>query len=127
MNVTHQLPKIDILIAHDGMITVLKQMPVSEVTKVVGHGITGQEASHEFRKTRWTAPQEKVGVIGQQGPCVDMGFCLFGKIAQAFNEVLPVPVIVYDLLLFNPSDDDMVEGSGSIESGLPGHRTSFEV
>jgi hypothetical protein len=127
MNVTHQLPKINVFIADDGMIPVLKQMPVSEMTKVVSYGIPGEEPSHEFRKTRWAASQEQMGVIGQQGPCVDMGFGLFGKIAQAFNETLPVPVIGYNLLFFNPSDDDMVEGSGSIESGLPGHRTSFEV
>jgi hypothetical protein len=127
MNVTHQLPKINVFIAHDGMITILKQMPVPEMAKVVGYGISGEEPSHEFWKTRWAASQEQMGVIGHQRPRVDMGFRLFGKIAQAFNEVLPVPVIIHNLPFFNPADDDMVEGPGSIESRLSGHRTSFEV
>jgi len=51
MNVTDQLPKIRVLIADDGVITVLEQMPVAKRPKVVGDGITGEKASHEFRKT----------------------------------------------------------------------------
>jgi hypothetical protein len=56
MNVTNQFPKIDLLIADDGMITVLKQMPVSKMAKVVGHGVARQETPHEFRKTQRATP-----------------------------------------------------------------------
>jgi hypothetical protein len=52
MNVTDQLPKIHILIADDGMITVLKQMPMSKMAKVISHGVTGEKPPHEFGKTR---------------------------------------------------------------------------
>jgi hypothetical protein len=54
MNVADQLPKIDLLIADNGMITILKQMPVSKMAKIVSHSIAGEEPSHEFRKTRRT-------------------------------------------------------------------------
>jgi hypothetical protein len=53
MNVTNQLPKIDLLITNHGMITILKEMPMPKMAKVVGHGIAGEETPHEFRKTRW--------------------------------------------------------------------------
>jgi hypothetical protein len=52
MNVTDQLPKIDLLIADNGVITVLKEMPMSKMPKVVGHSVAGEEPSHEFGKTR---------------------------------------------------------------------------
>jgi hypothetical protein len=52
MNVTNQLPKIDLLITNKGMITILKEMPMPMMTKVVGHGIAGEETPHEFRKTQ---------------------------------------------------------------------------
>jgi hypothetical protein len=41
MNVTDQLPKIDLFVADDGMITVLKQMSMPMMAKVVGHSIAG--------------------------------------------------------------------------------------
>jgi hypothetical protein len=52
MNVTNQLPKVNILIADDRMIAVLKQMPMPKMPKVVSYGIAGQETPHEFRKSQ---------------------------------------------------------------------------
>jgi hypothetical protein len=66
-------------------------------------------------------------MIGQQGPRVDWGLRLFGKITQAGDKVLPILVVIYDPALFSPPEDNVVEGSRSIESRLPGHRTSFGV
>jgi hypothetical protein len=65
MNVTDQLPKIDLFIADDGMITVLKQMPMPMMAKIVGHSVAGQEPSHQFRKTRRATAYEEMGMIGQ--------------------------------------------------------------
>jgi hypothetical protein len=39
MNVTNQLSKIDILIANNGMIPVLKEMPMPPMAKVVGYSV----------------------------------------------------------------------------------------
>jgi hypothetical protein len=56
MNVTDQLSKIDLLITDDGMITVLKEMAMPAMAKVVSNGVTSKETPHEFRKARRTAP-----------------------------------------------------------------------
>jgi hypothetical protein len=40
--------------------------------------------------------------------------------AQAGEKVLPVLVVIYDPALFNPPEDNVVEGSWSIESRLAG-------
>ena len=63
MNVTEQLPKIDLLITDNRVITVLKEMPMPVMAKVVGHGVACQEAPHEFRKTQGATPQEKVNLL----------------------------------------------------------------
>jgi hypothetical protein len=34
------------------MITVLKEITVSKMAKVVGHGVAGKETPHEFRETQ---------------------------------------------------------------------------
>jgi hypothetical protein len=36
---------------------------------------------------------------------------LFGKITQAGEKVLPVSIVIYDLALFYPSEDDVVKRS----------------
>ena len=53
MNVADQLPKIYILIADDRMVTILKEISVSKVAKVVvGDSVTREETPHEFQKTQ---------------------------------------------------------------------------
>ena len=42
MNITDQLLKINILIAHDGMLPVLKHVLVSMMAEIIGHSVTGQ-------------------------------------------------------------------------------------
>jgi hypothetical protein len=51
MNVTNELPKIDIFITNDRMITVLKEMPMSMMAKVVSYGVACKEAPHKLWKT----------------------------------------------------------------------------
>jgi len=53
VNVANQLPKIHILIADNRMVTILKEMSVSKMAKVVSHCVTREETPHEFRKTQW--------------------------------------------------------------------------
>ena len=48
MNVTNQFPEIYFLIADDRLISVLKQMPVPKMAKVVGHSVAGQRACSEL-------------------------------------------------------------------------------
>ena len=52
VNVADQLPKIHVLIADDRVVTILKEMSVSKVAKVVSYSVTREETPHEFRKTQ---------------------------------------------------------------------------
>ena len=65
MNVADQLPKIYILIADDRMVTILKEISVSKVAKVLSHSVTREETPQEFRKTQGATAQEEMSVIGQ--------------------------------------------------------------
>jgi hypothetical protein len=54
-----------------------------------------------------------------------IGVCLLCKTPQSLYKVLSVLVVVYDPPLFNPSEDHMVKGSGSIKSRLAGRISPF--
>ena len=64
-------------------------------------------------------------MISQQGPGIDWGLRLFGKITQAGDKVLPILGVIYDSALFNPPKDNVMKRSRSIESRLARHRTSI--
>jgi hypothetical protein len=107
------------------MITVLKEMPVTNMTKVVGDSVTRQETPHKFWKTRRSTSYQEMSMVAHQGPGIDPGFRFLRKITQAVDKVFPVFIVINDSPFFNPSEDHVMEGSGSIESRLTGHTTSF--
>jgi hypothetical protein len=47
MNIAHQFQKIGILLAENGLKTVLKQVTVSSVALVIPDGITREKPSHQ--------------------------------------------------------------------------------
>jgi hypothetical protein len=66
-------------------------------------------------------------MIGQQGPSIDWGLRLCGKITQPDDKVLPDLVVIHDPALFNPPEHHVVKGSWSIQSRLARHKNSFRV
>src|SRR4030043_354135 len=68
-----------------------------------------------------------MSMIRHQGPGIEPRFHLYCKITQSLDKVLTVFVVIDDPTLFNPSEDNMVKGSGSIESRLAEHKTSFRA
>jgi len=65
-----------------------------------------------------------MGVIGHQGPGIDFGFCIRGKISKAGYKILSVILIIDYFSLFYPPDDNMVQGSWGIQPGLAGYNYS---
>jgi len=49
MYVSDQLLKVNIFIADNGFISILKHMPMSLMTDIIGYGISGKKPSHEPR------------------------------------------------------------------------------
>ena len=56
MNVSDKLPEVDILIADDRVITILKQMTVAVMAKVIRDRISRQQSSHKTGKAIGAGP-----------------------------------------------------------------------
>lgn len=62
-----------------------------------------------------------MGVIGHQGPSVYFGFSIRSKISEAGYEILSIIFIIEYFSLFYPPDDNMVQGTGGVQTSLAGH------
>jgi hypothetical protein len=47
VDISNKLPEIDILIADNGLISVLKKMAMPTVADIVAYGISGQQSPHK--------------------------------------------------------------------------------
>jgi len=47
VKVTNQFQQVRLFLAQNGLVAVLKELPVAAVAPVEAHGITGQQPSHE--------------------------------------------------------------------------------
>ncbi len=121
MNVSDKFSEIEVFLADDRFITVLKKLAVAFVPAVEGNGIPRQQFPHERREAISIGSQEKVGVIGHQDPGVTEHVSLGNKRGESVDEVFVVFFVSEDFSSFDSPDDDMMENSRGIEAGLPWH------
>jgi len=90
MNIAHQFSEIAVGIAHDGLVAVLKEVPVTAVAYIVVDGVPCQQPAHELSETPGTAGKEQMGVVGQQGPGIHFGARGQGQLADSSDELSAV-------------------------------------
>jgi len=59
--------------------------------------------------------------MGGQRPCIAAGSILLQNRFQAFNEIVTILVVSKDFAAPGSVSNDMVQGTGSINSGLAWH------
>jgi hypothetical protein len=121
MNIAHQLPEIDILLADDGFVPVLKQMPVTVMATVEVASVTSQEATHKLREPGRTAAEEDVGMVPEDCPGIHLGLRLRGSLPESGQEFDTIRIILDDLATLHPPQDDVVKSTWGIQSSLTGH------
>jgi hypothetical protein len=121
VNVAHQFQKIWVLLAEDGLVSILKERAVPTMAAVVGNSISGEKPGHDGSQGDSACLQEEVNMVGQQGPGIT-GRRGFGQEAsQAIQEIPLVLIVLEDALSLDPTQNEVVEGTGIIEAGLSGH------
>ena len=124
MDVADKFPEVGVLLDDDGLVAILEEMPDPFMAAVVGPGITGEEPAQEPGEPLGSAPQQQVGMIREEGSCVERRAGGRRPRAEARDERLAILGIGHDLPPLLPAEHHMVQRAGSIESRLPGHRVS---
>jgi hypothetical protein len=64
-DIAHQLEQVRFSLAPDGLVAILKEIPVAAVAPIKGPRVTSQDAPHDRRKRDAAGPKEQVQVIGE--------------------------------------------------------------
>jgi CheY-like chemotaxis protein len=102
-------------------------MAISVVPPIVPQGISSQQSPHDRRDRYGPCSEKKVKVVGDQCPCIADGLCISENASQALQKIIPVGIVAKYRAPFNASDHDMVNGSGSVDSGFPRHETPLSA
>jgi hypothetical protein len=108
MYVADEFLKIGVFFADNGFVSILKEMAVTTMSLVVSDGVSRQEPVHEGRNTFRTTPDEHVGVIRHQCPCIDLRFRFLCVLAQPVNELFAILIAIDNLPLFDSAYDDVM-------------------
>ncbi len=95
-------------------VPVLKKLTVAFVSVVKTDRITGQQSSHQRGDPPGAGAKQKVGMIGHQNPGVTKGLCFRHKSGQTADKIFLIGCIGKYLFAFNPTDNDVMQHTGSI-------------
>jgi len=121
MNITGQFQQIEIFLADDRLVAVLKEMAPSLVAQVEVDRVAGHQAPHAFGKGLFSGPDQQVKMVGYQGPGVYGPSARTAQFRQPGDEVLPVSPGSEYLAGLDPPGHDVMQGPGGIQPRLSGH------
>jgi hypothetical protein len=108
VNIPQQFTKIYILFAHNGLVAVLKQMPMPAMAQIVTDGVTGQKPSHQTGQPMRAAFDQYMGMVVQKRPGKDRGFGLNRQAAQPRHKIPAVVIVLYNQPLLNAANNNMM-------------------
>jgi len=108
MDVTHEFLEVGILLADDGLVAVLKQVPDPSMPMIEGDGVPSQKPPHEGWEPARTAPEEEVRMVREQRPGVDGGPGRPADIPESSHESGPVDIVADNRPTFQAADDNMM-------------------
>src|SRR4030042_1608543 len=121
MDVARELQQVGVILADDGLVAVLEEVPVAAMAAIEVDHITGEELSHAGGEGLLDCPHQEMEMVGQERPSVDGKISPLAETAEAAQEILPVPIVPENPGPFDPSADYMMQGCRGIEAGLAGH------
>jgi len=89
-------------------------MAIAPMTPVEIDHIAREQLPHALGDRLSPCPHEEMKMIGHQGPSIDDQTPVATKGGQAIQEIIPVSYVAEDLGAFDPSADEVMQGSGGI-------------
>jgi len=99
-------------------------MTMTPVTPVELHSISRQKPSHGHADRRKARTQQEVDVIGDQSPCKTIGVRLSQHLLKSLYKGITIFIVPKDFPALDSANYDMVQGTGSINSGFSWHTCS---
>ncbi len=88
---------------------------------VVRNRIAGQQTPHDSGNGGFAGSQQKMRMIGNQRLARTKGFGVGDNVIDSVNEVFPVGIIIENFPALDSPNDDMLQGTGGIDSGFAWH------
>lgn len=121
MNVTDQLEEIGIFLAQDRLVPILEEMPMSPVTAVVGDSVAREKPPHHSGDGGPARPKQEMNVIREQHPTIAGSTGLRKNASHPIDKLISILVILEDFSALDPSYNDVMQSTGSVNAGLAGH------
>jgi hypothetical protein len=102
------------------------KLSMPPVSMIEPDRITGEKSSHDMGEGRGTGTEQQVCMVGDQGPGIAGGWGFAKNFPETRNKIIPVQVVPENDLTLDPPDDDVMEGSGRINSGLSWHKKTIK-
>jgi hypothetical protein len=117
VEITDEFQEIRLLLHHDGLVPILKEMTGTVVTPVEGPSVPGEQAPHAAGERAIPRADQQVRMIRKEGPGVDGERPLLGQAGQASHEVASIRGISEDGPAFESAHHHMVECVGASKRG----------
>ena len=114
MDVAHQLQQVRVFLAQNGLVPILKQVPASPVPQVEADRVARQKPPHDIGNGNRPGAEQKMKVIGHQGPCKTAGLTVAQNTANPIQKIIAVAVVPENLPALDSSDDDVMQHSRGI-------------
>jgi len=102
-------------------VTILKKLSATTMTTVKVHCMAGQQPAHNSGNRASIRSQQKVKMVGNQDP--GKTFCAGFReyLSKPIQKIDPVGIIFKYISALNPSYNNMMKGSWSINAGFTWH------
>jgi hypothetical protein len=122
VDITDQLKEIGVFLAEDRFIPILEEVTMSPMAAVVSDGVTGEKSSHHHGDGDRACPKQEVNVIRKQDPGIAGSGGLGQNVSQPTYKSIPILVILEDSSALDASYNDVMQSTGSVDTGLSRHR-----
>jgi hypothetical protein len=121
VNVARQLQEIDLFLAKNRLVAVLKQMPASMAAPVKASGITAQQAAHNGGDGNIAGFDQQVKMVGNQCPGVTARLALGENLTQATQKIVTILIVAENLPALNTAGNNVMQRPRRVYSGFSRH------
>jgi hypothetical protein len=127
VDVSHQLQQVHVLLAKHRLVSILKDMPMTAMAAIELASIPCKQSPHDRGQGCGAGSQQKMNVIGQQGPGKASRMAAGKNLSEAIYEALTVALVPEYLPSLDSTNHDVLKSAWGIDAGLSRHAQDHRV